>query len=151
MAKVVASRAQIIKVSDLLREHLKEAGENLFAYDEGWNDKRVADDVTGITAIHVSKIRTDLYGRIRPAAPALLQGGVVDEARMARIEKGLAELAADTGKLSELVDEVRRLHAMLCQSISVNRLLDVRHLAGPVNLGPVVNGLSRTNGSAAHR
>lgn len=145
MAKVYTSRAQIIRISELLKEHLNPADGGLFSYASDWSDARVAEivatEANPITAGHVLTVRAELFGNLRTSAPV--------SAVETRVAALTAELAAERSK-SERLDSrlalIEELHAKLCLLVSVNQLVDARHLTGRA---PSARLAAPTNGAHA--
>lgn len=121
MAKVHATRKQIIEISDLLRLHLKPSEGGLFAYDGEWSDQKIADTVGGLNANHVAHIRSECFGKLYQRAP-------VDDVSALKAE--LAAVKAQGQAIAKNLADLWDLHAKLCATLAVNRVLDVRYLAG---------------------
>lgn len=131
MAKVYATRTQIVGVSDLLRAHLMPADGGLFVYAEGWSDtliaERLATPANPINEGHVAGLRADLYGNLRKSpAPQ----PVADDARIAILEAALAQERARNDRTAARLEELATLHARLCKTLKLNHVVDVAHLAG---------------------
>jgi hypothetical protein len=54
---------QKVAIFDLLSKHLHKQGNDLWVYDQGWSDKRVADEVGTLTA-RVVFIRGKEFGKL---------------------------------------------------------------------------------------
>lgn len=57
----------------------------------------------------------------------------------------VAKCKRDGEAYGALLHEVRVNHAMLCQSLSINKVLDVRHLTGAIPLDEAQMAKARAN------
>jgi hypothetical protein len=100
---------ETIAVIDLLKEHTSPAGEGLCEYKDDFDDARIAAMVSGdLSKSSVAKVRTEVFGK-------LYIRGNGDPASVL-----LKEFAELTGRYNKLLD-----------MLSVNRVVDVRHLKMP--------------------
>jgi hypothetical protein len=108
--------AEIVKINQLLTEHIRKGDNGLYVYDDGWSDDRVAKGVNPeLNRTQVGRIRLELFGSIQPVSP----GSIALKDMKSRMEELIA-------RISDLED----LHAKLCIGLSVNKVADVKHLAG---------------------
>lgn len=129
--RVVATRLEVIAVHKLLEQHLHKGDGDLWFYDHGWDDQQVADQVAKgrLKASHVGSIRSDFFGNLRNYTT----GGGGDAALKTRVEKleaRVGQLETVVGNLVTELASTQDLHQKLCMTLSVNRVYDVRHLAG---------------------
>jgi hypothetical protein len=74
-----------VELADFLRQHCKAVGSEAI-YEDGWNDKRVAEEM-GVQSWTVRNLRTSLLGTLRRGA-----GVTGDEAFLADLERRVSEL-----------------------------------------------------------
>jgi hypothetical protein len=131
-----ATTTEIIRIGALLAEHGTCEG-GFYEYHNGWDDGRIAQEVSPDLGIgHVSRVRREVYGNFRPGKP----GAHADEiaALQCSVRALTTELQTARGEIAELrarADAAADLHAKLCESLSINRVLSVGHLAGRPPLG----------------
>ena len=93
------SRMDVIKISDLFRQHCAKDGAYA-VYAEGWSDDEIAR-VVGGTAVttNVASLRVEVVGRLKPKPKANDFEEVFDmlSSDIARIEKTLARLVQWAG------------------------------------------------------
>ena len=68
MTKTVATLTEKLEIIELLKAHLHpvEGEEDIFEYDDGWDDRRVSEIVNkNFTASHTASVRTELFGKLR--------------------------------------------------------------------------------------
>ena len=68
MTKTVATLTEKLEIIELLKVHLHpvEGEEDIFEYDDGWDDRRVSEIVNkNFTASHTASVRTELFGKLR--------------------------------------------------------------------------------------
>lgn len=108
MTKVVMTRSDLFKASGILSAHCSSVG-GFAVYEEGWSDERVAKE-TGdhLNVYHIRKLRLEAIGEIR----SVTRAGTYEQ---------LADLQS---KYNDLILK----HNKLVDSLSVNKVLDVRHL-----------------------
>lgn len=108
---VKMSRIELFKASGLLSAHCKVV-DGFAVYEEGWSDKRVADESSDparpLPMASVAKLRTEAVGVLRVHRSS--------------------QAAQQTAKRLELLDELMLKHNKLVETLSVNRVCDVRHL-----------------------
>ena len=124
---------ETVAISKLLAEH-GNMKDGYYHYHPEWSDERVAKAVhPDLRMIHAATIRKQVYGKLfeKPNSKAdvkELQLGLAD------MGQTLAQLSTDWAELKHRLDALADLHAKLCESLSVNRVCDVRHLAGKSTL-----------------
>lgn len=138
MAKFTkATRGQVIAANDLLRQHLKAIeGTSMFAYDGEWSDAKIAEAVGGINADQVANVRLEIFGPLIDRKAPSAEGADVAllRAQVAEMQRAMLAQAEAHTKLADL-------HTKLCVLLSVNQIVDARHLSGKPSLSPpVVNG-----------
>lgn len=101
-----ATTQQVIKINDLLRGCIKPLPEGLCTYTNGEDDQSIADKV-GCGKSSVSRVRAEMFGRLfrRQSSP--------DE---------------EVSKLQAQVHELTHKLNTLLNTLSVNRIVDVKHL-----------------------
>lgn len=114
MARKFASRAEIFAMSGHLAEHCRSEevdGVKYAVFTEGWDDERIAKTVSpDLNAHHVKSIRDEVFGKLKP--------------RLKDMDALIEQLSFTQKKLDDLEIKFNKL----CDSISVNRVVDVRHL-----------------------
>jgi hypothetical protein len=72
MTKKFMTDLQHFEAMSRLKEHLHRVGEDGFAYDPEWSDKRVAEE-TGATLTNIRGLRLRVYGAlVAPPLPELV-------------------------------------------------------------------------------
>jgi hypothetical protein len=111
------SRTEIIKANELLKEHLIAEASGLFSYRDDWSDDRIASELrSGMPPMNAIKnLRAELFGQLRksPAKDA--------EPRIAALEDAVRNLVLQLAALSDK-------HTKLCETLSLNQIVNVRHL-----------------------
>lgn len=107
MTRLVMSNVETVQAGVLLHANLTpvEGRENLFTYNEGWSDEKVADTVGRVNAAHIARLRISLGMNL----------SVVSK------DAGYNQLAAD---FKQLLD----LHNKLCDLLTLNRVVDARSI-----------------------
>lgn len=113
MKRRIMSQGETIQANDLMKVHLVPCeGTDMFEYINGYSDAKVAQEVSPtLRDAHAKNLRMALYGRLRPAKTD--------------------DLESLRDQLKRAVDQLTELtvkHNKLCDSLSVNKVLDVRHL-----------------------
>ena len=127
MAKNHRSPAQTIALHGLMKEHLHQPGpgETYWVYDDGWSDKSVAAHVKGVNPQQVTHLRLQLFGPIGPKA------GMASVVQIDEIKRDVIGLQDAVNKLRSAIEDLAKRHNQLCQTLSINRVADVRHLGKP--------------------
>lgn len=89
-----ASTTEVVRISQLLAMHLTSTGDGFYAYEDGWSDSKIIEEVAGdLSAAVAARIRRELYGDLRRTAttPPNL------EIRVAKLEESFAKLAKALG------------------------------------------------------
>lgn len=117
----VATPGEWVKLNDRLRVVCEVLGDGFCAYAEGFNDEVLAAEL-GIGLNSVRRFRQDYFGSIRiPAAKAKAEAPAPADRRVDRLEDAFLNMAA---AYAELLDR----HNRLCAQLSVNQIMDCRHL-----------------------
>lgn len=115
------TRVELIKANSLLEKYLEKMPDGTVQYKDGWDDGKIAMAVAlDMPRTSIGNIRNELFGPLRK------EGSAVAGADPARVTALEAELNSMKEKFSQLV----LLHQKLCDNLSVNRIVDVRHLRG---------------------
>ena len=127
MPKHQRTAQQTIAIGKLLEKYLHRPGpgEQYWKYEEGWSDKAVSAHVQGVNSIQVSNLRLQLYGPIGPQAG---NKSVEIEAVKAEMKAAHNLLVDAVNVLVKRVDDLTKRHDQLCETLSINRVADVRHL-----------------------
>jgi hypothetical protein len=114
------TQGETIQLHEVLKQHLtilpkvNPDDPQLCEFEKGWDDERCAKEVASdLNSTHAGGLRTNLFGRL------FVKGA--DAARIEALEEQLKVLSS---KLTELTLK----HDKLCTALSVNRVLDLRHL-----------------------
>lgn len=124
------SLAQKVKVFNLLQEHLEILDNGYCRYaDPDISDHTLAswiaaDDAPFATAKHISGIRLSSFGKLRDRIKPIL----ADENIINGIRDDIARLTDGMLNTNKQLAQLIAKHDKLCQSLSVNKVLDVRHL-----------------------
>lgn len=114
------TRAEVIKANDLMMKFIEKLSDGTVQYKDGWDDGKIALAVASdMPRTSIANLRVELFGALKKEG----YGSGVDPARLAALE---LEVAALKERLNVLAD----LHSKLCDNLSVNRVVDVRHLKG---------------------
>lgn len=139
-SRKIASTREVIAMSKLMSEHLHQVDpdKNLWQYEDGWSDELVASSVsTELKASHAIRVRREMHGELRPAYrktdPDVKNRIKELEERIAAIEKRLGETLVMMNRLGALEE----FHAKLCQTLTINKVIGVNHLAGKPSLRAV--------------
>lgn len=113
------SQGETVRLHEVLKQHLtllpklNPDDPQLCEFEHGWDDERCAKEVDPeLTSAHAGNLRQNLFGRLFVKAT---------EGRLDALEEQVKVL---TTKLAELTQRYDKL----CTALSVNRVLDVRHL-----------------------
>lgn len=102
MTKIHITRAELFKASGLLTAHCAVDGEGFAVYEAGWDDGKIAAQISEtLNASHIMRLREEAIGRTRPFSKS-----------------------SSNKKLEELILK----HNKLCETLSLNKVADVRHL-----------------------
>lgn len=136
------TRNEIIEAHKMLQKRLKAPSETggFWEYERDWDDARIAkivrsDEGDEIRPTAIGKLRLELFGPVRPTG-----GGVVFAGKFEAVERRLGETEALGRELAKRVDELAVLHKRLCETLALNRVAEVKHLAG-AGAGAVRNGV----------
>ena len=131
-----ASTPEVIRINNLLQEHGGMA-DGFFGYHPGWDDARIVREVhEELSPATAARIRREMYGNFRSGT----KGAHSDEieglrASLRALQTELQTTNRDIAELRARADAAADLHAKLCESLSINRVLAVSHLAGRPPLG----------------
>lgn len=99
--RITMTNAETIQAGILLQTHLhKMEGTDFYAYDAGWSDETIANTVGRIDSSHIMRLRLTLGMKVQ------------------------VRTAGTNARLEELIVN----HNRLCDMLSVNKVIDVRHL-----------------------
>ena len=108
------SRAELFKASGLLSAHCQLV-DGFAVYEEGWNDQRIAAETSPrLTLNSIQKLRSEAIGQLRRSPEPKNE-------RVDDIERNFADLLV---KYNDLIIK----HNKLVDTLSVNKIIDVRHL-----------------------
>ena len=103
-----ASRTQIIRINDILRQHVKKCeGTDLYEYEEGFSDEKISE-IVGCTRASVALLRREVFGQLRRPVSA--------------------GTTAQYAALEELLHRLIEKHDKLTLLLAVNRVVDCKHL-----------------------
>lgn len=124
--------SQIIKIHEYLKGVLfKKEGSVYYGYRDGLTDQMVADKF-GVGKIAIERIRADNFGAIGPNVGTAIKDTVmaVDEIKMRLqvCEGSDSALRGQIGVLLMQLNEVTMKYNKLAESLSLNQIIDVRHL-----------------------
>lgn len=118
MNRSFATTPQLIAIHKLIEAHITSAG-GLCTYEAGWDDERIAREVSPeLNRNHVRRIRSQTFGNLRTHLPSNT------------LPPEFEELKKRHDELEQRFNSLLVLHEKLCSTLSVNRILDVRHLSG---------------------
>lgn len=132
------SRAEVVKINDLLREHLKRVGDtDQWVYDDDWSDQKIAAVVGGGLGVnHVAHVRTEVYGSLRRA------GSETSADKIEALEASIKELQQAVLAQARAYEALAGLHRKLCETLALNRVADVKHLGGTVTAPPALKAVN---------
>ena len=110
---------EVIMANDLFRKHLKKSPteKGLWVYDEGWSDQRIASVIApDLSVKSIAKLRLKIAG---PIASVPI-GGVS--------RKDVDDLLAMNLEIKSQLAEVTAKYNKLVETLSINKVVDVRHL-----------------------
>ena len=144
MPRRFASRTELRVMIKLLETHLKEV-EGGFEYDEGWSDQAVAEACSEdkqrlVSKSSVQHTRAELFGHL--ATRAMPTPDKVK--RLAEAKVLIERLDGRLAALEQLVALVIDRHNTLCETLNLNRVVQVKHL----KIEPKANGAARPNAAA---
>lgn len=109
----VASRTEVIKINDRLKEVIDLIGNGLCVYKGDHSDETIAKEI-GCTAVSVASVRRELFGKlISPRS-----GG----------NPRLDEVIKLTENLTNCYQVLKDRHNKLIMLLALNKVVDCRHL-----------------------
>jgi hypothetical protein len=128
-----ATRPEVIRIYERLKDMVKKEEGGFCAYPEGCSDQTVARDL-GVSNGAVIGIRQEMFGKLREyrGATGVSTGQLQDALQIIENINGtIAELVRQNRNLHASCELLRVRHNALVSNLSVNRVLDCRHLAIP--------------------
>lgn len=123
--RVNASTPQIIAINEKLKEVLQSIGEGMWQYKDQWSDEAVAKFISpDLNHTHIGRIRLECFGQIQARRPTS------NRLDVEQLKADNHRLSMENSDIRSRLDAIELLHAKLCDSLSVNRVVDVKHLAG---------------------
>lgn len=127
-ARNVMTRRQSFDASKLLEEHLHKlpGSESMYEYDKEWSDARVAEEIklnSKWAPQVIGRLRLELFGKISSNRT----GGPSGE-RIEALEGTVRALQANLAVVLNTLQDLQGRHEKLCTSLSLHKVLDVRHL-----------------------
>lgn len=117
------TRNEVIKAHSILSQHLKNNGD-YWDYDQDWDDNRIAKLINDkVTPATIGKLRTELFGQLRKVGNS---GGFGERYKL--IDERLTKIEEMGINLMKLLEELKQKHIKLCENLTINRVLDVKHL-----------------------
>lgn len=117
------TRSEVVKVHGILQNHLVKADEGHYKYVDGWDDVRVAKEVSSdCQAATIGKLRFELFGRIR--APKV----AIDNDRINKIEEKIVELTKQIEQCNKSVEAYKTSYNLLIETLHLNRVGNIKHL-----------------------
>lgn len=125
MARKHMSRMQLIEANKILSAHLKVIGEGIVEYEQGWSDEIIAKMLGEDISKHsVAAARLELFGKFVRTMP----NGVSEE-RFKKFEEDVNNLEKGIKLTMDKLDAISLKHKKLCENLTLNRVIDVKHLA----------------------
>lgn len=142
MGRVVMSRRQEHDAKALMDKHLHKmpGSESLYDYNKEWSDARIAEEIgykSSTSTQAIGKLRLELFGKLGNVST----GAGNNARRIDDVEAQLKALQANYAMILNELTGMRERFAKLCQTLAINKVADVRHLA---------REQSQPNGSATH-
>lgn len=83
-----ATRAEVVKIHNLMSQHITVVSQGLCAYSPGWSDDRIAEEV-GVKKSSVQHSRNQIFGKLYqrdPEPPSMFVNSMQLEALESRVE-----------------------------------------------------------------